>query len=67
MNPIVGSNLSPMANEKKSLKLSKLLSTMLMRKDPGMVLLATLGCLNNVSYYCDSHSSLVDIAQGKLK
>lgn len=66
MNPIVGSNLSPVANEKKSLQLSHLLSILLLRKDPGMALLATLGCLNNVSYYCNTHSVLIDITQGKL-
>ncbi|KAK6620587.1 hypothetical protein RUM43_010879 [Polyplax serrata] len=64
MNPIVGSNLSPVANEKKSLQLSHLLSILLLRKDPGMALLATLGCLNNVSYYCNTHSVLIDITQG---
>lgn len=65
MNPIVGSNLSPTANEKKSLHLSESLSVLLLRKEPGMALLATLGCLNNVTYYCNTHSALIDITQGK--
>ena len=64
MNPVVGSNLSPATNEKNSLQLSQLLSVLLLRKDPGITLLATLGCLNNISYYCNTHSTLVDITQG---
>lgn len=64
MNPVVGSNLSPATNEKHSLQLTQLLSVLLLRKDPGITLLATLGCLNNISYYCNTHSTLVDITQG---
>lgn len=67
MNPVVGSNLSPATNEKNSLHLSQLLSVLLLRKDPGITLLATLGCLNNISYYCNTHSALVDITQGNNK
>lgn len=65
MNPVVGSNLSPNeGNESNSLKLSHLLTTLLQRKDPGIALLACLGCLNNISYYCGNHSSLLDITEG---
>lgn len=58
MNPLVGSHLSALDGQ-----LAGLLRILVTGKD-GAVLLAALGCLNNLSYYVQAHASLIELTKG---
>lgn len=61
MNPVVGSHLSTQATQNS--QLTTLLKNLVSRTS-GPVLLAALGCLNNLTYYVQTPTSLLDLTQG---